>query len=59
MLAFLVVIVGAFFDFALKYGAEEDVCIISGATDKEVCGRVIDHGETGCVLSDTEGWVCA
>ena len=46
------------FDFFLKYGSEEG-CIISKATDKEVCGRIIDNGEQGCILSDTEGWVCA
>ena len=45
------------FDFLLKFGAEE-ACIISQATGEEACGRIIDQGESGCVLSDTQGWVC-
>lgn len=48
------------FNFILKFGTEpDDACIVSAATGKEVCGRVIDNGEQGCVLSDSEGWVCA
>ena len=52
------VIVGLGFDYMLKFGADE-ACIISAATGKEVCGKVIDDGEQGCVLSDREGWVCS
>jgi hypothetical protein len=51
-------IVSVSFDFFLKYGSEEG-CIISRAYDKEVCGRIIDDGSQECVLSDTEGWICA
>lgn len=49
---------GLGFDYMLKFGADE-ACIISAATGKEVCGKVIDDGEQGCVLSDREGWVCS
>ena len=51
-------IVGFGVDYMLKFGADE-ACIISAATGKEVCGKVIDDGEQGCVLSDREGWVCS
>ena len=34
-------------------------CIISRAKGEEVCGKIIDRGEQGCVLTDDEGWVCA
>ena len=54
------VVFGLAFDYMLKFGTEmDDACIISGATGEEVCGRVIDGGEQGCVLSDSLGWVCA
>merc|ERR1719174_1756000 len=57
-LAGSVVAFSFFFDFCLKYGADEG-CVISRATGDEVCGYVIDRGEQGCVLSDSEGWVCS
>merc|ERR1719473_672156 len=43
-------IFGVAFDYALKYGSD-DGCIISGATGEEVCGKIIDRGDSGCVLS--------
>lgn len=46
------------FDFLLKYGTEE-ACIIDYVYDKEVCGHIIDPENDHCVLSDTDGWVCA
>ena len=52
------VVFGVAFDYALKFGAD-DGCIVSGATGEEVCGKIIDRGDQGCVLSDSEGWVCA
>lgn len=57
-LAATAVILGLGFDYMLKFGAD-DACIISGATGEEVCGKLIDGGEQGCVLSDKEGWVCS
>ena len=45
------------FDYMLKFGTEE-ACIIAQADGKEACGRIIDQGESGCVLSDSRGWVC-
>ena len=50
-------LVGAGFDYMLKYGASEG-CIISDFSGEEVCGKIIDRGEQGCVLSDELGWVC-
>jgi len=52
------VVFSKFMDFALRYGADEG-CIISRAKGEEVCGKIIDRGEQGCVLTDDEGWVCA
>ena len=53
----LAVIVVLGFDYMLKFGTEE-ACIIAQADGKEACGRIIDQGESGCVLSDSRGWVC-